>query len=503
MSNDKSQQFSEDIIKRHLDEKIYLQRGMTKQEYVKLCKEKWDNMKYDPKTERKYIVDFLMSQPFPSEPTGGEPKEKFDYYESYDDIKSSSENRTDVECWVARDVIFGTNSEDGIEVVGNLTNEVQTEKFFDFEDTPNQEMYFVGMFDVLGFSNLVNKVGSKGIIDIYQKLINLTILGKSYKSFERIRVAPNKYVMGTIYAPVKYVYFSDTIIFYLKVPPFKFYMVSPFVAKCADLICEALMLGMPLRGSINFGEGIMHKPTMTYIGTAITEAAKNEKEQKWIGASFCNSFLINEIREDLNEKLIVPSYCKHLKHGLESALPYLTLDWVDRWKSKGNPDLEVTLKKMMESAPEKNKEYYQNTINFIKFSEHHDSKSRALFLHSSYYRLDAKDFDSNLYENRFVIVKTNNSNEKTKDGKFINGRIFSFNEETLLKNPGLPEACANNIFIIKWEDTKKVDDILQSNDVCRFNEIFLLIQVIEKDKISYIDFIVSDPTKHEEGDEKE
>lgn len=501
MDSNISQEFSEDIIKRYLDAEIYLQRGMTRQEYIEVCKEKWDNMKYDPQTEKKIIVDFLM--PFPSETIGGShPINSFDYFETYDDVDNIPEKRNDIECLVAKEVLFKTNSQDGLEIIEDFPTKIPSAEFFEEEDTLNHEMYFVALFDVLGFSNLVNKVGSKGVIDIYQKLINLTLLNKSYKSYERIRVAPNKYVMGTIYAPIKCTYFSDTIIFYLKVPPFKFYMVSPFVSKCADLICEALLLGIPLRGSINFGEGIMHKPTNTYIGKAITEAAQLEKDQKWLGASFCNSFIINEIREDLNEKLIVPTYCNHFKKGTASASPYLTLDWIDRWHSKEYPDLEITLVNLMNLAPEENKEYYQNTIDFIKFSEQQDTKSRALFLHSNYYRLDAKDFNSNIFENRFVIIKTKNSNEKTKDSEFIYGRIFSFNEETLLKNPGLTEACTYNLFIIKWEDTKKVDDIFQSNDVSRFNEIFSFMQVIERDKISYIDCIVSDPTEYEEHKKK-
>lgn len=482
-------EFSEEIIKRFLDSEVYLQRGMTRQAYIQVCKEKWNSMKYDPLTEKKIIIDFLL--PFPSEIIGGNhPVESFDYFENYDDAGNSPNPRNDIECFVAREVLFKTNSTDGLEIVENPSSENPISEFIDEGDTLNHEMYFVALFDVLGFSNLVNTVGSKGVIDIYQKLINLTLLDKNYKSYERIRVAKNKYVMGTINAPIKYTYFSDTIIFYLKVPPFKFYMVSPFAAKCADLICEALLLGIPLRGSINFGEGIMHKPTNTFLGKGLTEAAQLEKEQKWVGASFCNSFIINEIREDINEKLIVPSYCNHLKKGVDSATPYLTLDWIARWQSKGNPDLETTLRNLMSNAPNKNKEYYQNTIDFIKFSEQHDTKNRALFLHSKYYRLKANDFDSKLFEDTFVIVKTKDSDDKTKDGEFIYGRIFVFNEETILNNPGLNEACISNLFLFKWEYIEKVDDILKNKDPKHLNDIFNFMLVIAKEKISYIDCII-------------
>ena len=43
-------EFSEDIIRKYLDLKAYEKRGMTKTQYVQLCKEQWDKTGYDPKT---------------------------------------------------------------------------------------------------------------------------------------------------------------------------------------------------------------------------------------------------------------------------------------------------------------------------------------------------------------------------------------------------------------------------------------------------------------------
>ena len=64
-----------------------------------------------------------------------------------------------------------------LEITEKSPTNIPTSEFYE-EDTLNHEMYFVALFDILGFSNLVNKVGSKGVIDIYQKLINLTLLNK-------------------------------------------------------------------------------------------------------------------------------------------------------------------------------------------------------------------------------------------------------------------------------------------------------------------------------------
>ncbi|MCX6723053.1 MAG: hypothetical protein NT094_03205, partial [Candidatus Staskawiczbacteria bacterium] len=133
----------------------------------------------------------------------------------------------------------------------------------------------------------MTKFGSQGVIELYQNLINLSVLKKGYKSFEKVRVGHNQYFLGSAYVPVKYAYFSDTII--LWTTPTDVHL-SPFIAKCADLICEALNLEIPLRGSICFGEAIMHKPSNIFLGSAIVEAANIEKSQKWVGATFGEAF---------------------------------------------------------------------------------------------------------------------------------------------------------------------------------------------------------------------
>lgn len=496
MTTDMQPEFTEDTIRRYLDAEIYLKRGMTREAYIQLCKEKWDSFKCDPETETKIIIDFLMP-PLLDDHIG--PKESFDYFESYEGAGYKNDGRIDVECFAKRDVVFRVEAGKGFKgfkVVGDLTDEIKTPAFFEKEENLDEGVFFIALFDILGFSKLVEKVGSKGVLDIYQKLINLAILSKSYKSYQKIKVAPNRYVMGSFYIPVKYAYFSDTIILWTKVETEHFHTLSPFVARCADLICEALNLGLPLRGSLSFGLGTMHKASNTYIGEALIEAHSLEKMQKWLGASLGNSFLMPELREALNEKLVVPAFCSHFKKELDQAFPYLSIDWITRWKENKYPDLETTLNKLMEAAPEKNKEYYQNTIDFINFAESQDGKRRAQFIRSKFYRCnDAALFDSQNCHMVTAIIKT-------KSGQFIDCVIVAFDPEIMPHE--LKQFFDSNIVFIRLDELETARNYFKerAKEMISLNQQFAYHKAINKANILYIDIVAKTSKKKEQKERK-
>jgi hypothetical protein len=136
----------------------------------------------------------------------------------------------------------------------------------------------LGFFDVLGFSQRLEREGLDTILVLYNDLIQTTIK----KQEENRRWEPGFRPVGeshegTLMSPVLFglplrsAYFSDTIL--LWVPHVQMF-VRPFVAHCATLLCEALNMRVPLRGSLALGEAVMHRPTSTYIGEPIVEAAR-------------------------------------------------------------------------------------------------------------------------------------------------------------------------------------------------------------------------------------
>ena len=420
----------------------------------------------------------------------GVSESEFDYFESFGNAPVNGfEGKTDVECLVSfagKRELYG----DKVELVDN-NEAIQPTKEYDFEEVLTPQLYLVALFDVLGFSNLLTKMGSQGVLELYKNLINLSVLKKGYKSFEKVKVGPNQYFLGSAYVPVKYVYFSDTIMLWTTATDVH---LSPFTAKCADLICEALNLGIPLRGSICFGEAIMHKASNIFLGGAIVEAAKLEKSQKWVGAAFGEAFLVEQIRHELNEELIVPLYLKHLKEGTKSAIPYLTLDWITKWKNKGYGNLDEKLNKLKEEAPEKNKEYYQITIDFIKHTEYFDSKARGSFIRCNYHRIEkVKKYDFKKLHGHSVVIKT-------KPGNFKYVKIVYMPKEAFAEQH---KACFDDdLFFIDFEDRYKFSEFLKGRKEHPFSlsemrdmEMHDILKTINKDEIDYIDYVVYDPGK--------
>jgi hypothetical protein len=53
--------FREELIKAYLDGLVYEKRGLTREQYIEKCQGVWNKVRYDPKYEKKVIIDF--SQP--------------------------------------------------------------------------------------------------------------------------------------------------------------------------------------------------------------------------------------------------------------------------------------------------------------------------------------------------------------------------------------------------------------------------------------------------------
>jgi len=375
-------EFSESLIKGYLADKTYEKRGLTREQYIEKCKAAWARKKYDPEYERKVIVDF--SQPVTLNQLFGLDGLEVDFADTalMKPVVHGFEGKTDIECMVM--MATPTSNKSGETTLAKVAEMFRPANPKPEAESLEQQLYLVALFDVLGFSALVAEKGSEALLTIYQELIAKAVLNTNYTGFGRIKVGPNRYGVGGFYAPVNYAYFSDTILLWTTN---QFTHVAPFLAKCGDLICEALKIGMPLRGSVCFGEAVMHKASQTFLGSAMVEASDIEKNQKWIGATLGVGFMLNELKEAVSEALVVPLFCEHFKSDMKLTFPYLTLDWVSRWRAKANPDIIATLEAMKAKAPEKNKPYYDNTIAFVKFAELDDLEVRGQFLRATTYRV--------------------------------------------------------------------------------------------------------------------
>ncbi|MCX6723054.1 MAG: hypothetical protein NT094_03210, partial [Candidatus Staskawiczbacteria bacterium] len=181
----------------------------------------------------------------------------------------------------------------------------------------------------------------------------------------------------------------------------------------------------------------------------------------------------------------VPFYVKHFKDGTKNPIPYLTLDWITKWKSRDYGNVQDKLNRLKEKAPDKNKEYYQNTIDFIKHIGYFDSISRGKYIRSNYCRMDIIKEEFLKMLNFPVIIKS-------KSGKFKYVKILSFSN----KSSQHKVLIDDNVFFVDFEDIDKLKSLQEKrDDAPPLSEIGHILQNIHKDQIEYIDFALYDPNK--------
>lgn len=418
--------FSEALIESYLSSKVYERRGWTREQYIERCKAVWRKTKYDPQYEIKIIIDF--SEPVTVSQLFGVRDFDVDFVDGAlsQQTVHGFEDKKDIECLTLFSGKLPTK--DGCVDLVRIDEAFQPATLPTEKSTLVQGLYFIAFFDVLGFSNLVKEKGTENILATYQRLIELAVLKESYTAFGRVKLAQNHYLMGGSYAPINYTYFSDTILLWTTAYNTH---VSPFLARCSDLICEALRIRMPLRGSVCFGEAVLDKSTNTFIGRAIIEANDIEKNQKWIGATLGSAFALSELKEALSETLVVPLYCEHFKPAMKLTFPYLTLDWVTRWKEKRYPDLLPILESLKENAPDINKVYYENTINFVHYASLDDLQERRIFLRAQGYHIeDVSKVDVQHLHMQLLVLKVLNEPPHA-------GFIFTFPKQMLQTSKNL------------------------------------------------------------------
>lgn len=233
-------------------------------------------------------------------------------------------------------------------------------------ENPTVAKVILGLFDVLGFSGRVEKQGVEKLLSVYRELIEKAVLEPARRCVGTAQF-PQGRVLTLFELPVRYAYFSDTIL--LWVPLHQAYPAA-FVRRCADLMCEALSMGMPLRGAICLGDAVMHQDTNTYIGKPLVEAAGLEKGQDWIGLTLGWSATWPLFMAELEGSDIIEYEAPMKQHCTEVVSP-IVVDWPRAWREKygTSPKEQLTFL----NADPKFTRYYDHAIAFADYSvAHHD-----------------------------------------------------------------------------------------------------------------------------------
>ena len=228
-------------------------------------------------------------------------------------------------------------------------------------DTATKRPVVVALFDVLGFSKRLETFGLEAVVSTYQQLIDSAVLKDADRCLGLKDDGTGRRFVVAFALPVRYAYFSDTILLWV---PLEQLFAAPFVSRCANLVCEALRLGVPLRGAIALGEAVMHKPTGIYIGAPIVEVARMEAAQKWIGMAFGETATWPPFLAELDPKLII-EYDAPLKEHANDLISPVVLDWPRRWRELYDCSPNEKLGEINAATPHP---YYENTMAFANYS---------------------------------------------------------------------------------------------------------------------------------------
>lgn len=243
-----------------------------------------------------------------------------------------------------------------------------TEQETDSWASPKPEIsrFAFAMFDVLGFSRWVNSTSLQAVLDSYHSLIERAVT----KPNEKGGLGAVQTAEGALFAvtgPPSYAYFSDTILLWCPlVPP----LVGDFVERCSDLVCEALAMGIPLRGALTLGDAVLDTKSNYFIGQPIIEAAKLEKGQNWIGLTLGNSAVWSPFLAQQHGTTII-EYAPPMKDRLQQFASPIVVDWPRRWRDIHGECPSAILREL-NKVPEYSP-YWDESIKFAEFSlQNHD-----------------------------------------------------------------------------------------------------------------------------------
>ena len=250
---------------------------------------------------------------------------------------------------------------------------------------PQKQIWMLGFFDVLGFSARVKNENIDKIYEDYENLIKRVL---SNHEIDTTGMIVPTFMGGSLFSAggkveINYTYFSDTILLWAPLLPM---YPRLFLQRCTDIMCESLLMKIPLRGAISVGKGYMHKRTGIYLGEHIVDAAKLESMQEHIGVAMTMS---------AGQSILIPA--SHPTQIIEYYTPIkenaqypeiwspIALDWPRRWRDRNCGNLIQHLEQLKPQNEAVSK-YYDNAIKFVNWSEqyndwHNDPDKGADFKH--------------------------------------------------------------------------------------------------------------------------
>lgn len=356
------------IVRTNLANGAHLLHQIAAEEYVRRCRNEWAACETDEVYSAKLLIDrkLLDSKPSPFERLTGD-LDRVDLYDEPDE---------DPYC-----IAMGLIRPDGSLVgappdydkrrtrpKGRHGLAVALESDFPYEEPeePQVASHLICLFDVLGFSDRLEQDGIGAVKALYDRLIEVALKPHAANKLWTPFLQPlgdRSFCPGIFWLPLRYAYFSDTILLWVPCHP---ECLGPFLDRCLNVFCEALKLGIPLRGAISAGDLILHKKANYYLGLPLVEAVKLEKAQNWLGVVLGVSVRSERLQLPFSPLQVILRDAP-VKAGNRDLLSGLALDWPRRWRELYSGQ-SAQLKIEAIRAPEFG-QYYDNAIEFVRYSD--------------------------------------------------------------------------------------------------------------------------------------
>lgn len=342
-------------------------RGLSAEEYVRKCRVLWQTCETDEVFKFKLLMDKLIWD---------QRKDELAPPPGFQEVRHAEESPEDLYC-VAMGLMFpdGTfvgapegydptpkNPKSCRAVALALPSKIPVDEPNDPEPAP----YLLALFDVLGFSKKLEKLGLTRMHELYRSLIDVALepyVAKGQWTRMLVRLSANLYSPGIFWLPIRYAYFSDSILLWV---PYQPEFVGPFLDRALNMFCEALRLELPLRGAVAAGMTILHKKSNTFLGDPLVEAAKLHDAQQWIGVA-CGVSVRSQTMGIPFSPYQVMLYEAPVKDTRATKpLSGLVLDWPRRWREMQGASAYKAVSKLRTPGFDV---YYDSALAFVEHSD--------------------------------------------------------------------------------------------------------------------------------------
>jgi len=214
--------------------------------------------------------------------------------------------------------------------------------------TWNQRDAWIGVFDILGFKNLIQQTD--------QELPRLSLTRKLNDLFEALDHDVTRH------GQLEYMVFSDTIVIFA--PDLEARSYAWFLLQCTLLIDRSIAIRVPVRGAISTGTAFISSSPPMIIGPSFLEAHEYCEDQDWIGLLLTPSATLALRRAGLEplHQDFVQDDLPLRRTDTANVLAYRFQNGSSNYESP----LLSFLGEMRYFAPDKDKAKYEKTISFIK-----------------------------------------------------------------------------------------------------------------------------------------